>query len=250
MRATGRIYRSKVFMAEDIPVEVAWKSVRNLNLRLGRDSIMRATVPRSATPMAVSRFLENQLPWMRKALARSQERQGIPEMPRAVQGEQITFFGQAYRLHIAEGKPGGMSLLAGTALLTVRPQSTEAARSAALKAASRKLLHEAVEAHFPYVEQQTGLNASSWYIRDMKSLWGSCNVNTRRICLNLRLVQMPLLCLDAVIAHELVHTKIHNHSKDFYGMLTAVWPEWRAAMDVLNGKTTHNVAEYTPMLNV
>ena len=241
MRATGRIYRSKVFMAEEIPVEVSWKSVRNLNLRLGRDGVMRATVPRAAAAAAVSRFLENQLPWMRKALARSKERQGIPALPEASEGEQVTFFGQDYRLHIAEGKPAGMSLLDGTAVLTVPPGSTDEARAACLKAASRKLLQQAVETHLPYVEQQTGLSSASWHIRDMKSIWGSCNVKTRRICLNLHLVQMPLPCLDAVIAHELVHTKIRNHGKDFYAMLSAVWPKWREAMEVLNGNATRKI---------
>jgi len=240
LKSTGRIYRSKVFTVEEIPVEVSWKSVRNLNLRLGRDGRMRATVPRVATVAAVRSFLENQLLWMRKVLARSGQRQGIPAMPRTVEGEQITFFGQEYRLHIVEGREVGLNFLAGTAVLTVRPDSTDDARSALLEAASRKLLQQAVEAHLPYVEHQTGLSSSSWYIRDMKTLWGSCNVNAKRICLNLRLVQMPLPCLDAVIAHELVHTKIRNHGRDFYAMLSAVWPKWREAMDVLNGKARNS----------
>ena len=86
------------------------------------------------------------------------------------------------------------------------------------------------------MEAQTGLSASSWHIRDMKSRWGSCNVRTKRICLNLRLVQKPLACLDAVIAHELVHTKVSNHGRDFYALLNAVWPNWREAMELLESE--------------
>ena len=237
MRSTGRTYRSKVFMVEEIPVEVAWKSVRNMNLRLGRDGMIHASVPRVTTIADARRLLEHHLLWMRKVLACAKERQGVPEMPRAVEGESVTFFGHEYKLHIVEGKDAGLSFLDGEAVLTVRPDSTDVEKSASLKAASRQMFQQIVEAHLPDVERQTGLKSSSWHIRDMKTRWGSCNVRTKRINLNLRLVQKPLICLDAVIAHELVHTKVSNHGREFYEMLSAVWPNWREAMAVLEGRS-------------
>ena len=235
MRHSIQAERKRVFQVEEIPVEVVWKSVRNMNLRLSRDGMMRASVPRRTTIAVAERFLAKNLLWMRSAIAHSAER-GMPDMPEAVEGAPVRFFGYEYKLHIAEGRDVGLSLLDGITLLTVRHGSTAEAVSASLKEASRQLLQEAAAAHFPFVEAKTGLSASSWHIRDMRSRWGSCNVRTKRICLNLRLVQKPLVCLDAVIAHELVHTKVSNHGRDFYALLNTVWPSWRKAMELLELK--------------
>ena len=228
----GERSRSRIFQIEEIPVEVTWKTVRNLNLRISRDGVLRASVPRRTVVSAVEKILSQNLPWMRRALARSKHR-SMPEKPEAVEGAEVTFFGYVYTLHILEGKAAELHLSENGAVLTVPTGASQPERTACLKEGSRKLLQEAVAAHLPYVESQTGLFSSSWHIRDMKSLWGSCNVKTRRICLNLRLVQKPLKCLDAVIAHELVHTRVRNHGRDFYAMLDAVWPAWREAEAVL-----------------
>ena len=227
--------RKQIFQIAEIAIEVTWKPVRNLNLRLTSEGVIRASVPSRTTISAVEQFLAKNLPWMRRTIARS-KRCGMPDMPQVAQGAKVIFFGFAYTLDVVEGKNVGLSLSQGVARLTVRPGISEASRNSCLKEASRQLLQEAIAAHFPYLEAQTGLCASSWYIRDMKSLWGSCNIRTKRICLNLRLVQKPLVCLDAVIAHELVHTKVRNHGRDFYATLDAVWPAWRDAEVILRAK--------------
>ena len=73
-----------------------------------------------------------------------------------------------------------------------------------------------------------GVRVSSWGIRAMKTRWGSCNVNTRRISINLHLIHKPRACLEYVVVHELVHLLEANHSKRFYALMTRFLPEWKA----------------------
>lgn len=47
------------------------------------------------------------------------------------------------------------------------------------------------------------------------------------VTFNLDLVQLPLPCIDYVVAHELVHIKIPNHSRAFWRTLDRVMPDWR-----------------------
>ena len=52
-------------------------------------------------------------------------------------------------------------------------------------------------------------------IRSQRTRWGSCSRN-KNISLNVKLVLLPEDLMDYVILHELVHTRIHNHSKSFW----------------------------------
>lgn len=52
-------------------------------------------------------------------------------------------------------------------------------------------------------------------IRKQKTRWGSCSVRNT-ISLNINLVRLPDPLRDYVMLHELVHTRIKNHSKAFW----------------------------------
>ena len=55
-------------------------------------------------------------------------------------------------------------------------------------------------------------------IKNQKTRWGSCSIKNN-INLNARLLHLPRELIDYVILHELVHTKVKNHSKEFWSTL-------------------------------
>lgn len=55
-------------------------------------------------------------------------------------------------------------------------------------------------------------------IRKQKTRWGSCSAKNN-ISLNINLVRLPEDLRDYVLLHELVHTRIKNHSKAFWAEL-------------------------------
>lgn len=54
--------------------------------------------------------------------------------------------------------------------------------------------------------------------RNMKTRWGSCTAQNN-ISLNIGLIALPNELRDYIILHELVHTKIKNHGKEFWNEL-------------------------------
>ena len=63
-------------------------------------------------------------------------------------------------------------------------------------------------------------------IRKQKSRWGSCS-SKNNINLNANLLHLPPELMDYVLLHELVHTRVKNHSKDFWDELETVVPNAR-----------------------
>lgn len=63
-----------------------------------------------------------------------------------------------------------------------------------------------------------GFNYNNATIRHQKTRWGSCS-SKNNINLNISLALLPPKLTDYVILHELVHTRIKNHSKNFWAEL-------------------------------
>ena len=66
-------------------------------------------------------------------------------------------------------------------------------------------------------------------IRNQRTRWGSCS-HKNNISLNMKLVLLPDEIMDYVILHELVHTRIHNHSKKFWSELDKYVGDGKAAV--------------------
>lgn len=73
-------------------------------------------------------------------------------------------------------------------------------------------------------EKRTGVSANAYTIKYMKTRWGSCNIEDRRIILNLQLVKKPIVCLEYVIFHELTHLIERNHTNRFKALISGFMP--------------------------
>jgi predicted metal-dependent hydrolase len=71
--------------------------------------------------------------------------------------------------------------------------------------------------------KKNGLTCNRVKVKNQKTRWGSCSVKNN-INLNVNLVRLPEELIDYVILHELIHTKIKNHSKLFWEELSKLVP--------------------------
>lgn len=71
-------------------------------------------------------------------------------------------------------------------------------------------------------------------IRQMKTRWGSCNVKTHHININLALAKKPPECLEYVVVHELTHILEPSHNEVFWDYMTQFYPEWKKVRKYLS----------------
>ena len=79
--------------------------------------------------------------------------------------------------------------------------------------AKRKLIRR-----LKYLAGKHGLTYNRVFIRNQKTRWGSCS-HKNNISLNMKLVKLPGELMDYVILHELVHTRVKDHSNSFWAEL-------------------------------
>ncbi len=89
-------------------------------------------------------------------------------------------------------------------------------------AATREMVTERVR-HFAAVG---GYRHGTVSIRSQKTRWGSCS-GKGNLSFNLYLVYVPRTLLEYVVAHELAHTKHHDHSAAFWAEVGKHIPAYR-----------------------
>jgi predicted metal-dependent hydrolase len=74
---------------------------------------------------------------------------------------------------------------------------------------------EKIAYRFKLLAMETGFAYTRLTIRNQKTRWGSCTFSNA-INLNIQLSRLPERLMDYVILHELVHTRIKGHGRDFW----------------------------------
>lgn len=72
-----------------------------------------------------------------------------------------------------------------------------------------------------------------FYIKRMKTRWGSCSPKKGRINLNFELIKTPRECIEYIVDHELIHFVQRNHDKKYYELLKKINPDWKKMKEKL-----------------
>jgi predicted metal-dependent hydrolase len=69
-----------------------------------------------------------------------------------------------------------------------------------------------------YLAAQHGFTYNRVFIRNQKTRLGTCS-NRNNIGLNIKVSRLPEELMDYVILHELAHTRVKNHGKEFWMLM-------------------------------
>lgn len=219
-----------------ITIEVVRKDIKNLHVGVYPPSgRVRVATPLHLDDDAVRLAVVTRLGWIRRKQQEyaSQERQSQRGM---VSGESHYFQGRRYRLDVREAKTDtGVHLTGPDRMqMTVKPGSNRSQRENVLQAWYRTELRALLPSLLQKWEPLVGQQAAEVRIRRMKTKWGSCNSQARRIWLNLELAKKPVATLEYVLVHELVHLHERHHNQRFVELMDQTMPTWRLRRDELN----------------
>lgn len=222
-----------------LAVEVVRKDIKNLHLGVyppnGR---VRIAAPLGMGDESIRLAVVDKLAWIRRQRAAfaQQPRQSTREM---ISGESHYFLGRRYRLRVHEEDAPPRVAIRGLRVLDlfVRPGSSRERRLAILEGWYREQLKEIVPPMMDKWQRALRVRAPAWAIKKMKTRWGTCTVEARRVWLNLELAKKPLRSIEYVLVHELAHLRVRSHNEEFTKLLDAHIPDWRERRKELQQST-------------
>ncbi len=220
---------------DGISIEVLRKPIKNMHLRIyPPDGRVRLSAPLKLSLKHIYQQIEAKREWLHTQRARVQALP--PTLPPLLQnGEQHYFLGEPYTLALIEHQSSfKVNLCKNVLQLSTKRDSTLHQKQAILKQWHQTQIQSLVPALIQKWQPIMNVNVTAWGAKIMKTRWGSCNVRTRRIWLNLLLIKKPIQCLEYVLVHEMVHLLEASHNKRFHQLMDQFMPEWRIHKETLN----------------
>ena len=180
---------------------------------------MAVAAPMRAPWREIEGFLRAKERWI---LAKLDEWAAVPRAPvlRVESGERLPLLGEPVELRV---RPGPVERRGDTLGVSGSHSLMAWLKAQALEALRPRAAHYAA---------RLGRPGPRVALSNARTQWGVCNEDGS-IRLSWRLVHLEPALADYVVAHEVAHLVELNHSRRFWSIVTALYPDWRAARERL-----------------
>jgi predicted metal-dependent hydrolase len=193
-----------------------------------RDGRLTVRAPLRMPAAQIDAFVQSHAGWIARTRAKFLAHPPPPPH-RYAEGETFLYLGCAYPLRLVGPQRPSLTF-DGQAFRLSR--SARGRAQAALvrwyKARALELLAERVEA----LAARHGFHYQRIRISSARTRWGSCS-SRGTLSFTYRLVMAPPKVVDYVVVHELVHTRIRNHSKVFWRTVGEIMPGYQERVNWL-----------------
>jgi len=219
----------------EISIAMTRKNIKNVHLCVhppqGRITL---SAPRGTRLEVARAYAITKLGWIHKQQQklRNQARERKREF---IERESHYLWGRRHLLTVVErdAKPS-VAVDHKRITLSLRPGSDQAKRSSIIHQWHKALLHELIPSLIEKWEPKLGVQVQAYFLRRMKTRWGSCNHQAAHIMLNTELVKKPKDLIEYVVLHEMLHLIEPTHNDRFLSLMTQHYPTWREARAELN----------------
>jgi len=220
----------------NLEIETVRKKIKNIHLGVyPPNGKIRVAVPEETNEEQIRLLVISKMPWIKRQQKKfnQYQRQSKREY---LTGESHYFFGKRYILNVIEDK-------------NIKPQiriknkeridmyinkNHYSKKERLFDRFYRTELKKIIDLFREKWEGILGVKANELKIKRMKTKWGSCNSENKRIWINLELSKKPLDCVEYVLVHEMIHLLERTHTEKFREILNKNLPKWNHSKDKLN----------------
>lgn len=200
---------------------------RTVSIQIRPDGKVIVRAPLRVAEKVVRAFVESKADWILRKKAEAAAHAPAPARTFR-DGERFLLLGREIPLRVVPGQRAALTLQDDFLLSSKAVAQAATVFEKWYKAYALKLLTERVALY----AAQHGFQPKRIRISSARTRWGSCSTSGT-LSFTWRLVMAPLEVVDYVVIHELVHLKVHNHSKTFWDSVAALMPDYKRRMNWL-----------------
>ena len=234
-------------ITDQLSIDLVRKEIKNMHLAVypptGR---VRIAAPLRINDEAVRLFAISKIAWIRKQ-QRNFEAQDRQPPRQYIERESHYYQGKRYLLWVIEKDAAPHVVLKAKTYieLYVRPNTSTEQRQSIINEWYRTELKKQIQPLVYKWQEKMGVVVDDWQVKQMKTKWGTCNIEKKRIWLNLELAKKPIQCLEYIVVHEMIHLLERHHNDRFLSLMEKYMPQWKFNKEELNRlPVSHGEWEY------
>jgi predicted metal-dependent hydrolase len=194
---------------------------RTIALIIERDGTLTVRAPMRVPQALIQQFIHEKTDW----ITRTREKlKSIMQTParQYTDGEIFLFLGSSFDFKLARPQRPSLQFDSGFTLSRTAQKKGEQVFTRWYKERALEIISERVNQY----AHQHNFNPKQVKITSAKTRWGSCSPNGT-LNFTWRLIMAPLDVIDYVVAHELAHLRVKNHSHKFWQTVESIYPEYK-----------------------
>ena len=213
---------------------VVSRAARQTRIRVGPSGV-EVVQPVGASDGNVSAFLLRNESWVLAQLGRVASLRGLRRPVRRHSGK-ILYRGDltAVRVELVETKARGNRVeWSDGEIIVRRGAETQTPAARGLENWLRGQARSAIADYLPVVTARIGQEPARVYVMGQRTKWGNCS-SRRNLSFNWRLILAPDFVFRYLVAHEVVHLAVPDHSAKFWLTVQSLCPDMERAKQWLS----------------
>jgi hypothetical protein len=219
----------QTYQFQNIEFRIVYSRRRTLGISILPDASVIVRAPNRTPLKTISRIIQEKSAWIIKHRDSYRLKEKRKLNSSFIAGEKQLFRGKECVLHIFQSKKPVVRFNENAIEIGLDKVDDQQAIRRLLYIGYKteasviypEMLNKALKTHENHMFKPIGL-----IIRTMKSRWGSCS-RKGLITLSTELIKLPDIYIEYVIIHELCHLKHHNHGREYYNLLSELFPDWK-----------------------
>ena len=214
----------KVINVNDLVVMIKYrKNMKNIYLKVEKNADVVVSAPPRTPNYIIKKLIQENIYEIK--LRRNNILTNGYTVKQYVTGEKHIIFGKEFVLEVILGNKNVIKLSDDKIILVIKDKDQD--RGQIVMSYLRKVLYNKALEFINRYEKIMGVHAEQLRIKKMKTRWGTCNIEAKRIWINYELIKYPIECLEHIVVHELTHLLETNHTPRFYALLGKYYPNFR-----------------------
>jgi len=204
-----------------INYELVRSNRKSIGITIERDAQVVVNVPIDLDEKTIEKHIHKKRFWIWEKLAIKKDSLENIVQKQFVSGESFSYFGRNYRLKIVDDNS---ELKLKNGWFTLGQKKQKKAKEI-FKSWYSEHLKNKIDKRLKIICEKSNIKKPDFRIMELGFRWGSCT-KEGILNFNYKIAMAPVGVIDYIIAHELVHIKIHTHNEKFWKEVSRMMPNY------------------------